>query len=273
MKVKLKEMYDTKYFYKTFVIDLKYLFSSIETLRSNPDADIHPINDRMKDVFDAVRAGANIEFDLAGCVITPDCISCIVAGMTKGIRFCDTADASRDAIIVEDMQRLAMDTSNFVELPVYEPGNSIVGYVKALDKNVTYKLPVNDRHIYFPLTFIIQCSRPSIKISPGGLTNDFFRFIGADLTPADLDGFSEFYYATKEGVRIVRTNADGKIYDQKTGLVSIRDALSVGVLVPLVFGNEKTLHTQGLDIIFEKQLTYLQTLGQNKKITLAEYFE
>lgn len=272
MRIKLRELYNTKYFYKTFAVDLNYLFSSIQELRQDSSKQIHAVNDEVAKIFEAARAGAPIEFDLAECKLTPDCVSCIMSGFSKGISFCDTMDASRDLILVDNAKRLAIKTDTFVELPDYTLGSSVKEYVAALDNTVTYKLPTKDRNIYFPLAFITQCCRPKVNIAPCGLSIDYIKFIGSNFTIKDLAPFTEFFYATKEGVRIVTVNSERKFFDQKLGVVSITEALSVGALVPTVFGKEKTLQMSGFDLLFERCLNAIQAQGIAQKLTLEQFF-
>lgn len=272
MKVKLRELYDTKYFYKTFAIDLNYLFDSIYELRKDPYKSIHAVNDKVASIFEAAKSGAPIEFDLAGCKFTPDCISCVMQGLAKGIPFCDTADASRDVILVDDMKRLNIKTDSFVDMPDFVLGSSVKEYVASLDNTVTYRIPTKDRNLYFPLAFITQCCRPKVNIAPCGLSIDYIRFIGSNFTIKDLYPFDEFFYATKEGVRVVKVNAERKLYDQKLGTVSIPEALNVGALVPSVFGVEKTLQTPGFDLLFERCLNAIQAQGVAQKLTLEQFF-
>ena len=272
MKVKLRELYNTKYFYKTFVIDLDYLFDNIALLRTTPSLDVHPVNDEMKKIFDAARIGTELVFDLAECRITPDCVRCIMSGMSKGIKFCDTSNPSRDAILFEDANRIAIRKDEFVNLPEFKLGSSVKEYIASLSKDVTYKIPLVDKNIYLPLAYMAQCCRPTINIAPCSLELEYMRFIGSNLTINDLEPFDEFYYATKEGVRVAKVNKERQLYDQTLGLVGITEALSVGVLVPTVFGNINTLHTRGFDLLFDRCLKSVQAQSVTQKFTLEQFF-
>lgn len=272
MRVKLKEILNTQYLYKTFVVDLNYLFNSIDLLRKNPSLDIHPVSAEVESIFNAAKLGVKIEFDIAGCKLTPDCVQCIMSGLNLGIGFCDTADASRDAILAENMQRLSINTSEFVSMPEFVLGSSIKDYVASLDNTKTYRIPLNDNQIYFPLAYIVQCCRPKVNIAPEGLTNAYLKFIGSNFTIKELMPHNKFFYVTKEGVRNIVLNSDKKLYDQKLGMVTIPEALSVGVLIPAVFGVENTLKTPGFDLIFERCLNSLQAQGVSQKLTLEQFF-
>lgn len=272
MRIKLKELFNTQYLYKTFVIDLDYLFNSISALRRDASLTVHPVSKEVENIFNAAKSGAPIEFDLAGCKLTPDCVSCIMSGMHKGIDFCDSADPSRDAILLENKRRIGTNTESFIDLPDFVLGSMIKDYVASLDNTKTYKIPLKDRQIYFPLAFIVQCCRPKVNIAPGGLTNDYLKFIGSNFTIKDLQPYDKFYYITKEGVRTVQLNAERQLYDQKMGLVSIPDALNMGVLVPAIFGVENTLKTSGFDLVFERCLNSLQAQGVSQKLTLEQFF-
>lgn len=272
MRFKLRDIYDTRYFYKTFCVDLTYMFDNILALRKDSSLTPHAVNAQQQKVFDAAKAGTFIEFDLADCKITPDCVNNIMYGIANGIDFCDSQDLVRDSILQENKRRI-QSRPVAIDLPEFTVGSSVKAYIKELDSSLVYRIPVTgDPKLWYPLVYIIQVCRPSIRIMCGNHEHDFMLFVGRHLTVSDLNAYSEFYYVTNEGVYLVAATPDRKVNTQKLGLVSIQESLTVGALVPSVFGKEKLLHTQGFDLLFDQCLRSMQSIGTGKKVTLRELF-
>lgn len=269
VRVKLRELYNTRYLYVTLQRDLIYLFSTYLELRKNSDYEYFAGNDLLQKVYSAARVGTNVEFDLADTKITPDIEQTIRTYGFKGIAFVDTKDYYRNEILKENRRRAQIDTSSFVPLPEYNSTQLVKDYVQSLKKDVTYTVTYNNVEVYLPLLYIIMVTRPSIKIDLAGMCSEFFSFVGKRLTLSDLEGYSEFYFSDREGTVVVSLN-DGKVYTQRMGLCDLETASTLGSLVPTVLGSKRLLNEGCWHTIFRTCLGMLNGYRATRKKKLYE---
>lgn len=269
MRVKLRDLYNTRYFYITYQKDLVYLFSTILDLQNDQTISYNVGNNALGKVFDAVKVGAKLEFDLASTKITPDVLMTIKTYAEKGIVFVDTEDSLRDYILKENRRRMQIDTSDFVTLPTYTGESLVKEYIVSLDKNTKYKIPNHDEDIYIPLVYMIMVTRPKIVIDLGGQCTAFFEFVGSKLTVHDLNKYKEFYYTSPEGTMIVDFS-NGDVNLQRIGYCNIERALTTGTLVPTVLGKERLLDEDCWFVIFRLCLNILNGYRATRKKTLSE---
>lgn len=269
MQFKLTELYNTRYFYVTYCTDLTYLFSTFLKLQKDKTAPYNIGNELLGQVYDAAKSGAPVQFDLANCKLTPDVIPIIRRYAAEGLEFIDTKDSWRNEILATNRQRRSIDVAQFPDLPKYDPSMKVLDYIEALDKNITYRTPTNDANIFIPLLYMILVARPSIKVNIGAHCNDFFTFVGSRLSFSDIEHYDEFYLTTPEGTSIVNFS-NGSIYVQNIGLADKEKALTVGTLVPTVFGKEKLLQVDCWRSIFKDCLNQLNGYRATRKQTLEE---
>ena len=269
MQFKLVDLYNTKYFYTTFRLDLVYLFNTCLELRKNVNYAYNVGNDKLGKVYEAVKSGTPVQFDLAGAKLTSDIVPKIREYSERGIEFIDTKDKWRDVILRTNRERLSIDTSDYIDLPPYNPSTSVKDYIVSLDKNVTYKLPLNDNDVYIPLVVMILMSRPSIKINLNVHVKDLFNYVGSRLTLADLNKYHEFYLTTPEGTQVVDFSY-GKTYVQRLGLCDKEQALTVGTLVPTDFGKKKLVQDEDWKHIFRDCLNIMNRYKSSRKKTIEE---
>ena len=269
MQFKLVDLYNTKYFYVTYRADLVYLFNTCIELRKDRNFNYNIGNEKLGQVYDAVKSGAPVQFDLAGAKITSDVLPKIREYSERGIEFIDTKDSWRNNILKINRERMAIDTSGFVELPKYDPKTNVKDYIVNLSKDTTYKLPLGDSDIYVPLTIMILMVRPAIKINLNAYGYDLFNYVGSKLTLEDLRKYKEFYLTTSEGIQVVDFST-GKIPVQKVGECSIEEALTFGTLVPTVFGKERLVEDKDWEFIFKDCLNMLNRYRTTRKQTIAE---
>ena len=269
MQFKLVELYNTRYFYITYKKDLVYLFNTVLALRENRNHPYNIGNAKLGQVYEAAKTGAPLQFDLAGCKLTPDTTTTIQEYACKGIEFIDTKDYGRNQIFITNRERQKISNQEFVELPVYNPSDSIVDYMQALDSSITYMLPNHDANVFIPLAYMIQVVRPTIRIAFVNCCSDFFNFVGDKLTLGDLQPYHEFYLTTPEGTTVVDF-AKGPVYTQRIGTVNMEEAMTLGTLVPTVLGKER-LHKQApWNSIFKYCLNSLNGYRATRKQTLDE---
>lgn len=269
MQFKIVDLYNTKYFYTTYKVDLVYLFNTCLRLKNDVNYKYNVGNEKLGEVYDAVKSGAVVQFDLAGAKLTSDIVPKIREYSELGIEFVDTKDKWRDVILRTNRERLSIDTSEYIELPEYNPNTSVKDYIVSLDKNVTYKLPLNDNSVYIPLVVMILMSRPSIKINLNAHGKELFNYVGSRLTLADINKYTEFYLTTPEGIQVVDFSY-GDTYVQRLGLCSREKALTVGSLVPTVFGKEQLVKNEDWRHIFRDCLNIMNRYKSTRKKTIEE---
>lgn len=269
MQFKLTELYNTRYFYITYRTDLNYLFETCLSLKENRDFQYNVGNESLGKVYDCVKSGAPVQFDLAGAKITSDITAVLRAYAERGIVFIDTTAPWRDNILRTNRERSAIDTSNVVPLPEYNPAEMIRDYINSLDKEKVYTLPINNAQVYVPLAVMILISRPSVKICLQAHCKDLFNFVGSKLTIEDLNRYNEFYLTTPEGTQIVSFES-GRVYVQRVGMADRVKALTVGSLVPTCFGRDKLIKDETWRSIFQECLNTMNRYRYTRKKTLME---
>lgn len=269
MQVKLVDLYNTRYFYVTFRADLVYLFNTCLELRKDRNYVYNIGNEKLGEVYDAVKSGAKVKFDLAGAKISSDVVPKIREYSERGIEFIDTKDKWRDNILRVNRERSSIDLNSTEELPVYDASMSIKDYIVSLDNSKTYRIPLGNRDVYVPLVCLILMSRPSIKIYFNVYDKDIMYYVGSKWTLSSLEKFNEFYLTTPEGIQVVDFS-NGPVYVQRLGLCSMEQALTVGTLVPTVFGKQKLVKESVWKDIFRDSLNILNRYRTTRKVKLDE---
>ena len=270
MKFPLKELFNTKYLYITFNIDLHNCFQNVLDVMKDKNTECRVANARLVPILDMVRKGAAVEFDLADCYITPDCASVIQKYANEGLVFVDSSNHWRDKILKENRHRREIANIDIVELPKYDYDTITLEYVKALDTKLNYCLPaIDDGGIYLRLAYIITVVRPEINIVLGNNDKKFMEFVGKRLGYNDIRDYNEFYFATDDGVEIVDFN--GPVYNQRMNSEISKDvALTLGYLVPTVLGKQNLIKVECFRRLFEDCLNVLESFRVTKKRRLQD---
>lgn len=269
MRFKITELYNTKYLYRTMNVDLNYLFTTIKALQADNKYAYNVGNTQLGKVYDAAKAGAPIEFDLAETKITPDVVTTLMHYSSQGIVFVDSKDKWRDDIFRTNRERAAIDKSGAVNLPEYDPEMTVKEYIKSLDKNTIYQIPLTQNDVYIPLTIMILLSRPSVNILIDNKAKDLFTYVGSRLTVQDLLQYKKFYFTSPEGTQVLDFTS-GKAHVQRLGEVDIITAGTVGTLVPIEFGSTKLLGKQCWDNLLKSCLNILNGYRSSQKVKLGD---
>lgn len=279
MLVKLRDIYNTKYFYISYKKDLVRLFSQFAELQKNPT--LHPFagSAEMEKVFDAARAHAELQLDIADCRFTSDTTPLLLAAQRDyGIVLVDSADKQRDKILKENVERLNKYGANdsvireqLTELPKLTKTTDPIEWLKSLQKGVLYGVPagLNDE-IWIQLIVLTNIYRPSIQLYLYNRESQVLRWVANHLTPADLEQYDDFYMVTKQGVTEVNRRQD--IYVQELGSVSFDEALTVASFVPKVFGTEVTKNVAAFQMIARTCIRDINKYINSKKVTIEELF-
>lgn len=241
MRVRIVDVFNTKYFYVTTGKDLSYMLNTCVALRSNPEHPHNVGNPELGKIYEAFKKGEPVEFDLAEARITSDVTTTINMFTRQGIVFVDSAATWRDEILKENRRRLelAKQLTDAVDLPKFNPGEDAVAYIQSLSKDVTYVVPPTNLKLTLPLVTMIIIYRPSIKLVIDSIASELFSYVGDFFTEATLDGFDEFYVSTPEGVTLWKKGTPLYIQRIRKKECSISEALTVADFVPAVFGVER----------------------------------
>lgn len=270
MRVKICDIYNTKYFYITMGKDLNYMWNTCLALQSNSSLEYNVGNDLLGKVYDCFKTGAPVEFDLAGAKITSDVTRQVIEFLRKGIVMCDTENPSRDVILKENMRRFSINL-NTLPLPNYSIDTNVKDYITSLTTDVVYLPTNNNPEVYVPLLVMITILRPKVQICLDNLGQAVLNFVANKLTVDVLQEYDEFYMITPEGIQIV--NKNNGIYVQSLGLVSLSDAMTVANFVPTVFGKERLFEDSNFKSIFVDCTKMLNRYRSTRKRYLSDILE
>lgn len=166
MRVKLTDIYNTRYFYLTYRNDLTYLFHTFLELQKNSGYEYNVGNDLLETVFNAAKTGAVVEFDLAGAKFTPDTELTLRNYANQGILLVDSVDSWRNNILSINRERCKINLDDYEELPKYDQRYTFKEYIVSLDKTKKYKMPAVQPDVYIPFVspltnFLGDCIEPN----------------------------------------------------------------------------------------------------------------
>ncbi len=270
MTVKLKDLYKTKYFYVTFAIDLNYLFNSIIGIQNKTNLNPHAGSELMEQIFEEVRNGRTVVFDLANAKFTPDTVGIITAFQRQGIKFTDSADIGRTRIIQYNETAIYNSALESVQLPDYDGNMRISEYIQSLNKGMLYHLPPVNKDMYLHMVYMILVLRPSIGIKLESDSEKFFSFIANYFTVDDLRNYDKFYFTSDNGVTLIEFR-NGTTTLQGNKVVSIEGALEHGSLVPAVLGKERLYKQEPWTMIFNQCNRMISEWRNNQSHSVSEF--
>lgn len=270
MRVKLTDLYDTKYFYVSFKNDLTYLFDNVLKLSRGENINPNVGNDKIGEVYNCARVGTPLEFDIADAHFTSDCTSYLVTYAKKGIVFVDSSNYWRNKILETNRERVAeaVQYADEIPLPAFKVDDSAPDYIQALSKDVVYRISPNNQDVVLPLTTLIIIYRPSIKLHIDDVAIPLFRYVARFITPAEAKRFGEYYMVTAEGISVVE-KAD-KIYVQQLGTVDFETASTVADFVPTDFGKVRLTNDPLFRVIAQQCLNVLNEYKSRKPLRLQD---
>lgn len=271
MVVKLRELFNTRFLYRTFCEDLRNLFRNVVTLREDPSADITSPNELHNRVYTFTKCANPVQFDLADTKISPDVTPIIMEYTRKGIEFVDTKDPLRNEIMKINRERCKAVVTNTTPLPEFVTDTSLKDYLNSLSKEVVYVVPNSNDDVYIPLTYLISVCRPSVQLDVNSVFNRLLTFVASHFTVDELCKYKNFYYVTQHGIREV-DYSNGTISTQKFGDVDMMQALTCGMLVPTVFGRERLIDKEVWKDIAGSCLRKLNNYRATNKLTLADFY-
>lgn len=268
MIVSILNLYNTRYLYITYIKDLEHLFRSVQELKANPSAQPHAGSAYMSEIFEAARRGEELKYDFAECKITSDVTEVLGRYSDSGHIFIDSKDPVRNAIFADNYQRYLNAQKPTMPLPEYDLGDKIVPYIAALDPNVIYTAKVgSDLDCY--LILLATMVRPSLQFVLNSTNDKIIRIVSMLLDSNTRFKYSEFYYATDEGIQVLSA-VDGQVHTQRYGLLPVRDAAAKGAMVPTAFGREVLYQQPGWKDVFERVLNIVNQMRASKPKSLLE---
>lgn len=271
MVFKLTELYNTRYFYKSYYDELNVMFNTIMDLKKDSNTPYFAGSDMQGKIYEAFRLAADVKFDLADAKISSDITGLIRKAARNGIEFIDTKDAYRNTILTVNRERNSIDKSNFIELPPYDPDSTLKDYIGALSTETVYTVPNSSPEIYIPLSYLILASRPSIRLDLNTEAPKFFRYVYERIPQDIFTKYNEFFFTTPEGTMIVDFNS-GYIDTQRIGRVTMQEAMTVGTLVPTALGKEKLISNPDWRSLSEICLKSLNNYRATKKQFLSDLY-
>lgn len=263
----LKDVLGTRYFYVSIDKDFTHVVYTITCLQKDPEASYFAGNDAQEALFQDVKAGNPITIDIREMRITSDCTLSINNAMLHGIQFVDTKSTRRNAILQESAKRHAVD--NTVNLPIYNPVDDPVEYIKSLDKNVVYKLPAKLSKLDIALIILATMTRPKLQFAMENNHGVILDQVADVITLSVLCKYTEFYYHSPEGIEVLKME-NGLIYTQRRGLCSLAEACEAGSLVPTALGREKLIRDPDWEPLVTLCLSALNASRQSRPKTLRE---
>lgn len=270
MKVKLVDLYNTKFFYKTFCTDLNYLFDSIKRIRSGADlASINAGNAQIEEVYKAYRNGEDVVFDLADARLTSDALLCIQFAEDAGIVFCDSKNSWRDELFIENAKRRSAKAST-VFLPEFGRKADVKEYIKNLSTEEVYNASGQPAQVLIALTCLIFIVRPKVQICIDAIARTLFKFINAKIPTEEVLRANDFWMCSDEGVLHVTGD---KVYVQEAQCeLPVKDALQYVILVPYEFGSVSLLQNPSYQGLFRTCLLLLQEYQEDRPRTLEDLY-
>lgn len=234
----LRDVLDTRYLYVSIITDFAHVFDTIQQLKADKEFKYFAGNNFQKQVFEDVIAGNELVFDTRDCRMTSDFAPYVTNAIRKGFKFIDTKDTRRNRIYEESAKRKPVEDA--VLLPKYNPTEDPVEYIKRLDKNVVYALPLNLSNAEIALIILATMSRPKLQFALGATHGVILDTVAEVITISVLSNYTEFYYCSPEGIDIVQLEGNA-VYTQRRGLCTLAEACEAGSLVPTVFGSKKLI--------------------------------
>lgn len=270
MTVKLTDIYLTRYFYISFASDLNYLFNSIIGIHNKTNLHPHAGSELMEQIFEEVRKGNTVVFDLAHAKFTPDTIDIILSNMRNGIKFTDSYDEGRLNILRYNETAIYNSTLESIELPPYDSNMRVSEYIKSLQKNTLYHLPASNRSMYLRLAYMITVLCPSVSIKLDSDTKSFFTFIANNFTISDLKKYDKFYYISDNGIMIIEFK-NGTTTLQHNKVMTIEEVLETGMLVPTVLGTKNLYEEEPWTMIFNQCYKIVSEWRNNQVHSITEF--
>lgn len=269
MTVKLVDLYNTKFFYKTFCTDLIYLFDSVRRLRAGESFEPNVGNERIGAVYVAAKNGEEVVFDLADARITSDALICIYTAEEYGLVFRDSKNGWRNDIFVENEKRRNVVATTLL-LPEFGRKADVKEYIKNLSVDAVYMAAGQSSHVLIALTCLIFMVRPKVQICVDQIAKTLFKFVNTKIPTEEVLRANDFWMCSDEGV--VRVTGDSVYVQEAQCELSIKDALQYVILVPYDFGNVPLLQNPAYQGLFRTCLLLLQEYQEDSPRTLEELY-
>ena len=272
LQVKLIDLYNTKYFYKTMCVDLNYLFSNVARILKGESVNPNFGNEALKNVYESLGKGDEVVFDLAGARLTSDACQAVVVASRSGVKFCDSQNFDRDCILRTNEERLLLNAESFEPLPRFDYRTDIKEYVKSLDSTKTYCVTGMSDKLLVALTCVITMLRPSVTLCIDMVSQSLFKFVATKVSNTALMDDDEFYYVTDQGLMEIKGKE--KFYVQELQeSVPIRDAVQYGIVVPKKFGRDVLLKDSNWSSLFKASLSIIEDYQSACPKRISEIYE
>lgn len=270
MRFKLVELYNTKFFYKTFCTDLNYLFASIKRLWDKEAGyEVNVGNPMLGKVYEAARNSEEIIIDLADARISSDALMCLYSAENNGIKFRDSANKWRDDLFIENERRRATKPET-IPLPEFGHKTDVKEYLSSLSADTTYVTQGQQMHVLIALSCLAFMIRPKVNICVDPIARTLFKYINSKIPTEEILKANDFWMCSDEGV--LHVTGDRVYVQEAQQELCIKDALQYVILVPYEFGRVPLLKNPAYQGLFRSCLLLLQEYQEDSPRTIGELF-
>lgn len=227
--MKITEIFNTKYLAVHWKRDLNYFLELLTTDKKNK---------RWDAMVSAVKAeGTPYTLDLAGAKICRDVMEYITHYNNPVVRFIDTEDEVRNAMLMENERRLTLQYDT-VPLPNLTKIEQIPNYLGTLNVGTVYSkgdLPIG---VLIRLVVIIQAYRPEIALDLSGDYEQVFMYIASLIDMHNMK-CDKVQYAIDGTVFTQDVNPDGTVHIPGIGDLSWDNFVSTYYCIPAEFGTKR----------------------------------
>ncbi len=263
--VKLSELFMTKYFYNTFITDVRYLFDHLLIMLDDPSHNFNHETKAIEDLYNYIQPllqqqtdaevrknkfflGDYVVFDLAECVFSVN-FADFLDNYIKTFPFTDTADATREKLIKVNFERIALQDEEEVPFPDYDHSISIYDNMNVYSRHVTYNasnisvaLQTADADISLAYLIMLTLARPSLKIDYGAYLYKIGEYLKDRMNMATYPAEEFYFLSTQFGVYEV-SRSDFAIHGLTSKVTNFSDLEGHGVLIPKDFGTQRLIAT------------------------------
>lgn len=272
MKVfKLVDLYDTKYFYKSYVSDILYLCRSLQLIRENKEYQPNVGNEKLGDVYAAALMGESVVLDLADARLTSDACQALLTCQHNGQVFCDSKNEGRDHILKTNCARLNLVSGGWVQLPKFTFSTDLKEYISSLDSSVTYVAAGMDDKMLIAITCILTIIRPSLKVNVDAIAYKMFQYVATKVSRDELLNDTEFYFVTEYGIEEI-SDIENIYINFIDTVVPMITALQYGIIIPKKFGEKVLVRNKEWEHLFQSCLSILDDFKESSPKKLSELY-
>lgn len=270
MIVKLTELYSTKYFYVSYLSDLKYLLHCVDKIKEDPMVDLHAPTPAFRALLLGLKRGEQFILDTASARFTKDTSFMLTLFQRSGIILIDSELPWRQAVYKENRKRLEQLVQESVPLPELMYTIGIREYITSLRTDVLYRPNTSSIDLQIALVTLVTATRPSIQLSGKFFDAGLFSYVLKHINMTSLENYKKFVAKTDEGLRVLDFTVSDTVFLQGHGYIDFAAAVMQVPMIPAAFGEDVILHDPVFESLIQNSLQVIQNFQQVKPKTLTE---